>query len=304
MPIISTIVFETNLWWQALTSPWSLICLAVILVCFAGMIIGTRALMGSRTGKRSRWRDLASSEHGTATIEFTLVFPILLFLSLMLLQSTLLMGGNIFVHYAAYSAARSAIVQIPSNSMNNGYPPLTEGATDANQLVSSFGNTKFDAIHRAAVLALVPVSGRELSITSQLIDETLYVEAMTMFFRNYGGTPPNWVERLLADRVRYAAEYTDIEVGRVERETESSVAFIWMGDGETWDFKQKDAVAVRVIHDFNLSVPWASLVFADGDNDSPGPGKFATMTARAILTNEGIRDELPPRPDLPRIDPN
>jgi len=303
MLVFSNVVFESNLWWQALTSHWSLVSLAVIFVCFAVMIIGIRALLGSASQEKPRWRDLFRSERGTATIEFTLVFPILLFLSLMLLQSTLLMGGNIFVHYAAYAAARSAIVQIPANSFNEGYPPITDGATDANQITAAFGTPKFDAINRAAVLALIPVAGREASLTSRLIDEQQYVEAMTMFLRNYGQNPPNWVERLLADRVRYAAEYTDIEIGRVERSGSSDVSFVWMGEGETWQFRQKEAIAVRVIHDFNLSVPWASLVFADGNNDSPGPGKYTTMTARAILTNEGIRDELPPRPDLPRLDP-
>ena len=50
-----------------------------------------------------------AAEGGTATLEFCMVIPIVLFLILLLVQSTLLMVGNQFVHYAAFAATRSAV---------------------------------------------------------------------------------------------------------------------------------------------------------------------------------------------------
>ena len=63
---------------------------------------------------RSQRRPSGPSQ-GTATIEFALVMPIMLFLILLLAQTTFVMAGNLFVHYAAFAATRSAIVYIPAD---------------------------------------------------------------------------------------------------------------------------------------------------------------------------------------------
>ena len=116
----------------------------IALACRALIHLNSRDPTGR--GLRVRFNN-----NGTATMEFVLVFPILLFFSLLLAQTTLLAGANAFIHYAAFAATRSAIVQIPT-----GYAP----DESPNVIINADGHTKHDIIRRAAVFALVPVSGR------------------------------------------------------------------------------------------------------------------------------------------------
>ena len=68
----------------------------------------------------------------------------------------------------------------------------------------------------------------------------------------------------------------------------------------THRFTAKDPITARVTHDLALTVPLAGYVFADGRLDGPG-GFYTTVSAHYTLTNEGIDDQLPPLPALPRM---
>jgi len=58
-------------------------------------------------------RELRKDENGQAMVEFVVVFPVVFLLCLVIMQTFLLLTARQVVNYAAYCAARSAIVFFP-----------------------------------------------------------------------------------------------------------------------------------------------------------------------------------------------
>lgn len=279
----------TDITFEAMTSPLALklAAMAVGLLILAGLIMLVLVRAGRRSG--SRPRPLWADNDGTATIEFALILPILLFVILTLTQVTFLMGGNLFVHYSAYTACRSAIVQIPT------------GYGDAPNTISD-GSSKHDAVRRSAVFALLPVAGQSADAGGGSggsgISGADVVSGLEEFYSGYGQQPPEWIQARIAERVSYADANTTVTIERPVIGAGHTITF------EPADsFEPKDPVTVRVEHRLNLSMPYVSRIFADGDHGegTSGGGRYMNILARATLTNEGIRDEMPPPPELPRI---
>ena len=77
-------------------------------------------------------------------------------------------------------------------------------------------------------------------------------------------------------------------------------------------FGPKDPVTVGVEHDFALSIPYASFVFADQTQDAAGntvsrehttldgQTPYTTITAQCTMTLEGYDRNLPPLPAVER----
>lgn len=298
----ATTTLAPNLWWHdAAASPvmWlyaSLAFATVFVVCLA-----LRTLATTGRVQRTKRRSLVRDEQGTATIEFTLVLPILLFASLLLAQTTLLMVGNIFVHYSAFAATRSAIVLIPSDY---------EGEAE-NTILDVPGAAKHDRIRSAAVFALIPVSGRVLDGPADATDLTAGLES---HYSTYSATPPAWVSSRLAEQYHYADAATDISVLRAVFSFDSpdNITFTPVSGDARYTFGPKEPVTVRVTHRLYLAVPYIGSLFADGrlsDATSPtsalnssGQGvRYTLVTAQYTLTNEGISTDLPPEPPLQRI---
>jgi TadE-like protein len=233
-----------------------------------------------------RLRCAVRGESGTATVEFCMVFPIVMFLVLILLQVTLLMVGNHFVHYAAFAATRSAITYIPADFSGEG-----GGAPNTFQPVK--GSRKYDAIRASAIFALVPVSGR-LESNSE-VSTGKFVSGLKDHFASYSQDAPKWIDSLAADRLRYAAANTSVEVMETVV-TGQDVDFFPITSGEYYDFGPREAITVRVTHKLNLSVPYVRVFFADAGSGS----KYTEVTAQYTLTNEGVGTELPAKPELPR----
>lgn len=237
-----------------------------------------------------RWRGL-SDDSGTATMEFCLAFPIVLFLCLVLVQFTLLMVGNQFVHYAAFAATRSAIVYIPQDYSNAGEP--------RNTIVPQKGGNKYDAIRAAAYIAVAPVCGKwEDNPEGLRVGE--YVDGLRAYYTSQGADVPRWVETLAATRLRYAAANTDVQIMETVQGDGGVEYYDITGAYDFYNFGPREAVTVRVQHRLNLSVPYVRSFFADGELDG-GRGKYALVSAHYTLTNEGINPELPGPPDLPRV---
>jgi hypothetical protein len=233
-------------------------------------------------------RQTLARSRGTATIEFALVVPIVLVLVLLLLQFTLLMVGNIFVHYAAYAATRTAITQIPQD-YDNGVEP-------SNVFLAGSSSVKYRLIQRAAAAALVTVSGR---LESGQQDADAFAAAVGGYFDAAGVSRPRWVETLAADRWRYAHANTDITVLIADAPEGGAVTFAPVLG--VHQFGPIDPVTVRVEHKFFLSVPYVSGFFADGQVDEgQGSGRYAMIQAQYTLPNLGLSKNLPPRPSLRR----
>ncbi len=239
-----------------------------------------------------RWRHALAQESGTATIEFCMVFPIVLFLTLILVQSTLLMVGNQFVHYAAFAATRSAIVYIPADYSH-------QGVEGRNTIVPDEGSPKFDAIRAAAYLAVMPVCGK-LDDSSENLRTGELVDGLNDHFASYGQDAPRWVDTLAAARLRYAAENTDVQILYSDILNEDLDLVDIASAGDFYNFGPRETITVRVEHRLNLSVPYVRGIFADGEH-ADGRGKYANVTAHYTLTNEGIDPSLPEQPPIERI---
>jgi hypothetical protein len=268
-----------------------------------GVAILTLSLLLWRVGARPRparaWAPirLRRDEHANATIEFALVLPVLLFLCLVLTQTTLLMGAPPFVHYASFVGARAAIVQIPRD---------TPGAP-GNYYVHAVGDTKHDAIHRAAAMSLLPICP-DAAPRDGSVDDTDFplAEAMAAMYERYGRSPPPWLDQLYG-RAQYALANTEITVGREIPIDSASVEYEII-DGDRFD--AKDAIAVRVDHRYSLTVPWANRVYADGTGGLIGGGGrgggggvsyWRLLSSQTRLTGAGVLETLPPAPGLPRL---
>ncbi len=232
-----------------------------------------------------RWRD--TQESGVATVEFVLVFPIVMFLGMLLLQITLAMVGNAYVNYAAFAATRAAIVQIPADHGDPSEPH--------NVIFATRGFEKFDRIHAAAAFAVMPVSGR---LEGSAFPGDRVRDGMDNLFASQGRSSPNWVASMVEQRVHYAAENTEVTLLEA-LPSGSNVSFNTIFS--SYAYAPRESVTVQVSHRLNLAVPYVRGIFADGEHTTAdGPGAYTLVTASATLTNEGVNPDLPPLPILPR----
>ncbi len=287
----SQFVFGASWLSSGLTNPLGLFCLVSMAVSVVLIALLSSAIYRSRAFHiplRRRLIEIVTSDSGTATVEFALVCPVLLFMALLLAQTTLVMSGNLFVNYAAYMATRAAIVQIPIDRVEEGYE-------SANQFSNSPDSSKYRAIQRAAALALLPVAGQlkqgNDAVTSQL------AFGMAKYYQNYGKEPGNWVTKQLEAKANYAMQNTAIALYETEPQADKVVYKELPPEGFT--FGPRDPITVRVEHKFSLAFPYVGAAFADGRlPDNAGGGLYTKITASCTLTNEGIIDAFPEIPTI------
>lgn len=312
MPSNALPLLAQNWFMQALTSELSLLCAGMILVCLLLIALLVRAVVrlgrdakttasradASPASRRpatamSRLASLFSDSRGTTSIEFALVFPILLLLCLTLTQTMMMMAGNMYVHYSAFQATRHATMEVPQDYTDR-------GDLEANHYAPGKGSIKHERIRRAAYMALVPVAG-QLGGGGGAGSAEL-VTSMTSLYSTYGASEPAWIASMLAAKVAYAEANTEIELLETLVHPDDDVTFEPLPENP-YRFGVRDVITVRVIHKLNLGVPVVSRLFADGDNGAKGPGRYTLITARATLTNEGVPTALPEKPEIDRVTP-
>lgn len=252
----------------AAKSPAFLTFTAVALGCavVAAWLCGGLAALGRRTGP-------PGADEGGAMVEFALVLPFLLMIVLVMVQSALLMGGQLCVNYAAFCAARSAAVQVPRD-MGLNEPPNWPG------------DRKLERIRLAAVWAVLPISygGFERSYSQ---GEVLR-DGLERFFDRYGQEPPGWIDDRLGRKLAYADRHTEVELAD-PRQTQTYS----LESGEEYTgFAANADVTVEVSHVLHLSVPFASRVFAAADDGVRlDGGRYGMrMTTHCTLINQGRQD--------------
>jgi len=270
-------------------------CVCVLLLVYFGWRL--RAVSPAVLRAKSL-RERMSDDSGVAMIEFVLVTPILLTITLLLLQTMLVFTGVFYVQYASFAGARTAIVQIP-----------TASTEESNYLSPERSSAKFAAIESAAVLAVMPVSGRE---SGSNVGVNEIVSGVGEVFAAQGKSEPAWVEKLLAERLYYAMNHTEVIVEKVTP-TDGSDEVVFDAVGGLTEFSPKEAVGVRVRHQLALTIPLAGQIYAavgesgtyqpvSTSDDSPAPpGLWTMIQSRSILTNEGIDRKLPEAPSVPRL---
>ena len=178
------------------------LAIAVAAICAVGL-----AAIGCllwRIGAEGRAFDMdmnrGNAQSGAAMLEFVMVLPIALMLVLLMVQSSLLMVGNLCVNYASYCAARCAAVTVPLNVSSS------EGAN----IVASGQSAKSERIRLAAVWAMMPVSCSSRDVSP--IEAAEIIDAMENLFDAYGAESPGWISGGLENRLGYADEYTSIDL--------------------------------------------------------------------------------------------
>ena len=259
----------------AITSRLFVVNAVVVGVC--GMGLAAIGWVLHSVGAPAR-RTRARGREGTVMIEFALALPIALGLTLLMIQSSLLMVGNLCVHYAAFCAARTAIVQVPADDSPDEQP---------NQ-VSGWGSSrKLQRIRRAAVWAVMPVSSSHPDAPAG--DDSVLGGSLERFFGRYGLDVPRWVEINLGRRLQYAMDHTRVDLLPPLNEV-------------TETYREHEDLRVTVEHTFYLSVPYAARLLATMDADDGveldfGSGQFGTVIrATCTLPNEGVHDYIDVEP--------
>jgi hypothetical protein len=221
--------------------------------------------------RMGRARKRSGPADGTAAIEFVLLFPIALCVALVMMQSMLLVTGNIVVHYAGYAAARAAIVHVPERDV---YEEPRNVVADPDY------SGKWLRIRLAAVEALKGVSAGARGDWGPVPDDAGDGQAMEegydRFYALYDRPTPRWVRTMLANKWDYALAHTEVTL------IEPAVGGVY-GDHED--------LTVTVRHQLYLSVPYAKRLF--GRELYGGSGHYAAeATATYTLTNQGVEDQI------------
>lgn len=212
--------------------PW----LGLLLVSCAGLWLVVRLNQGGLRFRRLLV--LHRNEVGSAqSLSFVLTLPIFVVVLLFIVQVSQLMIGTIMVHYAAFAAARAAVVWIPAGigSRDNwtigenwvggqGYGPdysapdqtspsyLMPGSGGLTYILSG-GGLKYDKIASTACLACLPICpSRNLGIALPSTPEVLSTKqaVRTMYQTLAPGRSPN--EARMTNKMAYAMGYTTVDI--------------------------------------------------------------------------------------------
>lgn len=227
-------------------------------------------------GRTERKARRFGSQDGTAAVEFALVFPVALTIVLIMIQSMLLVSGNLAVSAAAYAATRAAVAWIPEKLVNE----------PRNQMLADETSIKRKHVWDAAVFAVMPACpGKRIAGVNDGASPGL-VDGMAAFFQRAGKPVPNWVSNVLAAKYGYASneEMTQVEIRPP-------------ADG-SGTYGVHEDIAVRVSHRLYLSVPYVNRIFGEALG---GGGGYATATSAAFaLPNEGVEDDIDAE-EFPRV---
>ncbi len=136
--------------------PW----IAVLLASCAVLV-----LLARMSGARLNWGRLRSlhrcQEGNVQSLSFVVTMPVFIMVVMFIVQVSQILVGMVTVHYAAYAAARAAVVWLPANvpeseEWANAVTLLDRGADLRDYRVEPVGK-KYEMIRRAAVLACAPI---------------------------------------------------------------------------------------------------------------------------------------------------
>jgi hypothetical protein len=239
----------------------------MILLACGGLAAGLcRALW--RLGLPLRPARPARVQSGVEMLEFAILLPFMLMIVLIMIQTSLLMGGMLSVHYSAFCAARSAVVMVPENLPGELPNEVTPDA--------DFG--KLQRIRDAAAIAVMPVCAG--SAEAPAGDAAAMQAGLNSVFGGYGKPTPGWTS-MLPRKFQYAFDHTKVELAP---------------PALNGIYAEHEDLVVTVRHDLYLAVPYAGNIFgmvAGGAKLPWGAGEWCSnIVATCRLPNEGTRDVI------------
>ncbi len=232
-------------------------------------------------------RSLSLGTRGQAMTEFAISFPIVLITTLILMQLALMYQAKNVVTYAAFSAARAAIVYIPAENDNEG-----------KHTINIDGGDKIDKINQAAAMACVPISPR----ASVVLDGLPFVgDIVSSAFSTFSQ---------LMSGLGLAGEYVDSALQRYAYSTFATNVLLYKADegglseqsgSASWDWPNESDVGVQVQHRFYLAIPLVNRFIGDDWSilSLPPffslnlPGQYTRIRAVSVLPLEGETGDPP-----------
>jgi len=264
--------------------PW----LALLLVAFAAAYFLVR-FNQSRLRLRRLRRLHGDQRGGVQSLSFVLTVPVFVMILCFIIQVSQLMIGTIVVHYAAFAAARSAIVWIPAAlpwpeganciaryerdpDAPDQHPPVLDpdspafGPSDGGvtYMVRDVGggSPKYWQIDAAAALACMPISpSRDLGLSMPGPGR----DATDALQRAYAAMVSNShqnkrISQRLENKAAYALRYTRVEIRFYHKNSEPPLErppspYGLMPDPEEFHANElgwEDPITVTVYHDLAL----------------------------------------------------
>jgi hypothetical protein len=212
-----------------------------------GIILSLVALRFAAVIAKSRKPEsiVVDQESGASAVEFVMVLPALAVLLLMILQIALLVQAKFVVNYAAFCAARSAIVIIPDDV------PGSRPPEPRNRVGNPDRSEKIEIIHRSAALpltAISPVPGFNGATGWPLITNPEPIADLIKL------APFDVGPRSMMGQVMLRAPYA-------YHPDNTAVKVINAQGNEGGEFLDHDWVTVKVSYRYYLAVPFAKRLF-------------------------------------------
>jgi hypothetical protein len=236
--------------------------LALLGAALVGLHLVVRYGGRRETQYRRRLANLHGDQQGAVqSFSFVLTVPLFIMFMLLIVQLSQIMIGMMTVHYAAFAAARAAIVWIPAHIATaepvNPVEFIKPEWIGAEYRVIP-GTTLHSKIQHAAVLACAPVApSRDLpgfanprEISEAASAYYAYSLAVAPHLANNGRVPAR-----ISNKLRYSAAATQLDLRYVSPiwDRIPPIYYPWVG----W----QDQVRATVTHDFAL-LPGPARVFA------------------------------------------
>ncbi|MEE2827681.1 MAG: TadE/TadG family type IV pilus assembly protein [Myxococcota bacterium] len=228
-----------------------------------------------RTGQRP-----AMGESGQAMTEVVVSFPVLLITTLILMQMALMYQARNVVTYAAFSAARAAIVWVPAEAESEGKHQINVG-----------GGEKWNKIQQAAAMACVPISPRAGLVLEGLpFVGDLIADAFSAFSSMISslGLGADYTDAAL-QRYAYSSYATEVTLYKA-----TEFGFEVQSGEVQWDYPDGADVGVLVEHRYYLPIPLVNRyigeewsVFSLGPISVDLPGEYTIIRSTAFLPLEG-----------------
>lgn len=281
--------------------PWLLMMVAAVAAAWAIARFG-----GARFDAGRLKRLHVDQTGGVQSLSFVMVLPLFIMVLLTIVQLSQVLIGTIVVHYAAFAAARSAVVWIPARL--EPYDPELDGYFDTsgpylreNQvgpLLTVVGpgqggtiyriqspSPKLNRIQTAAVLACLPICpSRSVAAGGAIHPANQMVQMLYATLAPQAATNPQVAVRL-SNKLAYSLAATTVDVTFLHRSDEPPLGpyRVRTVDGRDflsfyfWEVGWQDPITVTVTHQFALL---------------PGPGRFLS---RPLVSPSGQPDLLAPK---------
>jgi hypothetical protein len=232
-----------------------------------GVVLAGVHRMLRRASLRSRLRAAPGDDRASTIVEFPFALITLLIITLLTWQLAMMASAYLLVDYAAYCAARCAIVTIPEDRSSD------DDEEGVNKIKDATSSPKRDDIKDAAMIACYPIAG----------------------FGSVGGGDIGtdiWRTAIDAIATVLPVEGVAVEVERYAYLKEhTKVTFMEDVEPEDRPYAAGDLVHVKVEHRYQLRVPFANRIFGTSD-DAWGYG--TGLVGEATMLVEAYPDTPPP----------